>query len=257
MKMDAFFTKLPNRGLIQIEGKDRKSFLQALITNDVNKLAPGKILYACLLNAQGKFLHDMFIHETPDALLIDCEGGKRAQDLYKRLSMYRLRADVQISIEENHPVYAIVSHQNLRISESQKSAYHSEILKFGDSEILKDPRHPNMGYRSFEKPENLPEAPFETWDLHRIKLTIPDGSRDLIPDKSTMDEARMDQLNAIDYDKGCYVGQELTARMHYRGLGKKHLYTIKTSNYPDADLRSTCGDYAIALLRDEDIKNHA
>ena len=109
-----------------------------------------------------------------------------------------------------------------------------------------------MGFRSFDKPDNIPEKPFEEWDKTRIELTIPDGSRDLIPQKSTMDEARMDQLGAVSYDKGCYVGQELTARMHYRGLGKKHLQTVNLNALPEgAELRSSCGDIGIAL-----VKNH-
>jgi len=106
-----------------------------------------------------------------------------------------------------------------------------------------------MGNRSFEKP-NLDERPFDIWDHKRIILTIPDGSRDLIPEKSTMDEASMDQLNAIDYKKGCYIGQELTARMHYRGLGKRKLETIKLDTIPDgAALRSSCGDIGMALVK--------
>lgn len=229
-----FFTKLKNRGLIHIEGPDRRSFLQNLITNDLNKLVPGGLLYACLLTPQGKFLHDFFIHDTGEALLLDCEGAERAEDLYKRLNMYRLRADIQISIEKSIPVYAI----------------------FGAAIGLPDPRHPNMGTRSFEKPDDLPEKPFEDWDTRRIRLTIPDGSRDLIPEKSTMDEARMDQLNAIDYKKGCYIGQELTARMHYRGLGKKHLRTVNIIDLPPkAELRSQCREIGIALVRDKDIED--
>ena len=222
-----YFTTLQNRGLIHIEGKDRHAFLQGLITNDIEKLESGKLLYACLLSPQGKFLHDFFISEGDEFLVIECEGGERAQDLYERLNRYRLRSDVQISVEGSAPVYAVM----------------------GAEHGLKDPRHNDIGYRSFEKPD-LPEEPFETWDTHRIELTIPDGSRDLIPEKSTMDEARMDQLNAIDYDKGCYVGQELTARMHYRGLGKKHLQTVNVSDLPEkAELRSSCGDIGIALVR--------
>lgn len=222
-----YFTTLPSRGLIHIEGKDRHDFLQGLITNDIEKLESGKLLYACLLTPQGKFLHDFFISEGDGFLLLECEGGKRAQDLYERLNKYRLRADVQISVEENAPVYAVI----------------------GTAVGIKDPRHDDMGYRGFEKPD-LPEQPFETWDTLRINLTIPDGSRDLIPEKSTMDEARMDQLNAVDYDKGCYVGQELTARMHYRGLGKKHLQTVNVNDLPEkAELRSSCGDVGIALIR--------
>ncbi|NCT40357.1 MAG: folate-binding protein YgfZ [Alphaproteobacteria bacterium] len=226
-----YFVKLKNpdhqRGLIHIEGPDSRDFLQGLITNDITKLTKAAPLYACLLNAQGKFLHDFFLIEGEGVILIDCEGGARAQDLYRRLSMYRLRADVQISVEEDIDVYAI----------------------FGAKLGLPDPRHPDMGNRSFEKP-NLDERPFDIWDHKRIILTIPDGSRDLIPEKSTMDEASMDQLNAIDYKKGCYIGQELTARMHYRGLGKRKLETIKLDTIPDgAALRSSCGDIGMALVK--------
>jgi len=221
------FVKLKDRGLIHIEGKDRKDFLQGLITNDVNKLTADAPLYACLLNAQGKFLHDFFVIEGNDFILLDCEGGARAQDLFKRLNMYRLRADVKISVEEDNDVYAI----------------------FGSNEGLPDPRHKDMGHRSFEKPD-LPEKPFEEWDYRRISLTIPDGSRDLVVEKSTMDEASMNQLNAIDYDKGCYIGQELTARMHYRGLGKRKLKNFELKNIPaNAELRTFCGDIGIALVR--------
>lgn len=239
MTENAFYTRLQNRALIHIEGKDRHVFLQGLITNDIETLKPGALLYACLLNAQGKFLHDFFISEGDGFLLLECEGGERAEDLLRRLNMYRLRADVQISLENNVPVYAVI----------------------GAEAGLKDPRHADMGYRAFEKPD-LPEAPFSAWDERRIKLCIPDGSRDLIPEKSTMDEARMDTLNAIDYDKGCYVGQELTARMHYRGLGKKHLQTISGTGLPKSgediiadgktigEMRSKCGDIGLALLKD-------
>jgi hypothetical protein len=143
--------------------------------------------------------------------------------------MYRLRKDVQISLEDSAPVYAV----------------------FGEKIGLPDPRHIDLGYRTLEKP-NIKEKPFEDWDTRRISLTIPDGSRDLIPEKSTMDEAHMDALNAIDYKKGCYIGQELTARMHYRGLGKKHLQTVNLNSLPEgAELRSTCGDIGIALVKAE------
>ncbi len=223
-----FFTQLKNRGLIHIEGADRRAFLQNLITNDVNKLSVTKSLYACLLTPQGKFLHDFFVLEGEGFILLDCEGGERAADLFKRLNMFRLRADVQLSLEESNSVYAIFNASGLG---------------------LPDPRHPEMGSRSFEKP-GLPEKDFEEWDSRRIKRVIPDGSRDLIVGTSTMDEAQMDTLNAISYEKGCYIGQELTARMHYRGLGKKHIQCVKLDNLPEkAELRSSCGDIGLALVR--------
>ncbi|GJL85224.1 MAG: glycine cleavage system protein T [Micavibrio sp.] len=229
--MDAFFTKLPNRGLIHLEGDDRHDFLQGLITNDIEKLEPGKALYACLLTPQGKFLHDFFISDGDRFTLLECEGDIRAQDLFERLNKYRLRADVQISVEEDVPVYVIFGNQN--------------------TPGYTDPRDPEMGYRSFEKPDGLEEKPFEEWDIHRIKLGIPDGSRDMIPGKSTLDEANIERWNGVSYEKGCYVGQELTARMHHRGLGKKHLQTVQLGSLPDkAELRSSCGDIGLALIRE-------
>ncbi len=236
----AFYVSLPARGLVHIEGEDRKSFLQGLITNNVDQDLSGRILYACLLTPQGKFLHDFFIHDTGDALLLDCEGGARAQDLYERLKKYKLRSRVQMSVEENVLVYAV----------------------FGvDNYGLPDPRHKDMGYRSFEKPENMEQKDFEAWDRLRISLCIPDGSRDLVLESSTLHEGRIDHLNGIDWDKGCYMGQELTARMHYRGLAKKHLHKVRIEgNTPPpftdlsngAQMRSACGDIGLALMKDDE-----
>lgn len=225
-----FYVTLPNRGLIHIEGPDRLEFLQALVTNNLEKLSPDEMVYTCLLTPQGKFLHDFFCIWGKDFILLDCEGGERAQDLFRRLNMYRLRKDVQISVEEHNDVYSV----------------------FAAPVGLRDPRDPEMGNRSFEKPEDADEKPFEVWDEHRIKLGIPDGSRDLIPEKSTMDEGNMDQINAIDYEKGCYIGQELTARMHYRGLGKRKLQCVDANNPPEgAEIRSQCGNLALALVRNK------
>lgn len=230
MSSDLFYTKLSGRGLIHVEGADAETFLQNLITNNMETLEAGKILYACLLSPQGKFLFDFFVHRGDGFYLLDCEGGERAQDLFKRLSLYRLRADVQLSVEEDIPVYAV----------------------FGSAQYgIPDPRHTDLGYRSFEKPQGMEERPFAAWDARRIALSIPDGSRDLVVGTSTMDEAHMDQIGAISYTKGCYIGQELTARMHYRGLGKKHLQTVRLDAMPEkAELRSSCGDIGLALVRD-------
>lgn len=237
----AFFVPLRNRGLIHIEGADRVDFLQGLVSNDVSRLEEKKIMYACLLTPQGKFLHDFFMHHGDGFILLDCEGGPRAKDLYDRLSKYRLRADVQLSVEEDHPAYAI----------------------FHDETGLPDPRHFKMGYRSFEKPD-LPEEHFEEWDQQRIILGVPDGSRDLELERSTLLEANIDKLHGIDWDKGCYMGQELTARMHYRNLGKKHLQVIQFDGHPAApftdlqigdkvigNMRSSSNNIGLAIIKDD------
>lgn len=235
----AFYVSLPARGLVHLEGEDKKTFLQGLVSNDVAGDFTGRIVYACLLTPQGKFLHDFFAHDTGDALLLDCEGGARAKDLYERLLKYRLRAKIKLSFEERVPVYAVFG-----------SADHG----------LADPRHKDMGYRTFEKPKNMDEHPFEDWDNIRISLTIPDGSRDMEIEKSTLLECGIDQMNGIDWNKGCYMGQELTARMKYRGLAKKHLYTVRfqgatpppfTDLADGAQMRSSCGKVGIAHMRDD------
>ncbi len=239
----AFYITLKNRGLIHIEGKDRIEFLQGLVSNDILKLEQEKILYACLLTPQGKFLHDFFIHHGDGFIMLDCEGGGRTDDLYERLNKYRLRADIFLSVEKFSPAYAL----------------------FNTAEGLPDPRHFKMGNRSFEKPA-LPEQDFKEWDKERIMLGIADGSRDMIPEKSTLLECSIDKFNGIDFEKGCYIGQELTSRMNHRHLGKKHLQTLQfNKNKPPPEpftevtlngtiignMRSACDDIGLAVIKDE------
>lgn len=234
---------LPNRGLIHIEGPDRVAFLQGLISQNVEKLETAHIQYGCLLTPQGKFLHDFFLHRGDGFILMDCEGGARAEDLFERLNKYRLRADVKLSVEPYQPVYVL----------------------FDSDEGLPDPRHFKMGHRTFEKPQDIEAETFEEWDMQRIILGIPDGSRDMIVERSTLLECNIDQLNGLDFDKGCYMGQELTARMHHRNLGKKHLRSIKFEGSappaPFSDLevdgkmigsmRSSCRNIGLAVIKDE------
>ncbi|HEY8191691.1 MAG TPA: folate-binding protein [Alphaproteobacteria bacterium] len=226
--MDNAFVKLPNRGLIHLEGEDRHAFLQHLITNDIQKLSPQTPLYAWLLTPQGKFLHDFYMTEGDGFTLLDCEGGARAQDLYKRLNMYRLRSKVKLSVEENNTVYADFSFT-----------------------------------RSFEKPGGE-EKPFAAWDEHRIRHCVPDGSRDLVIEKDTPLECNLDKLNGVSFDKGCYVGQEITARMNLRDIVRKHLRVVELTGPPPApfgditvdgklvgQMRSSCGNVGLAMIKDE------
>lgn len=237
-----FYVQLKNRGLIHIEGENRVDFLQGIVSNDVEKLEQSRILYACLLTPQGKFLHDFFMHHGNGFILLDCEGGFRAEHLYELLNKYRLRANVKISVEKEHPVYAVF-----------------------DSDVgLPDPRHFKMGNRAFEKPD-MEREDFDEWDKQRIILGIPDGSRDMEIERSTLLECNVDKFNGLDWDKGCYMGQELTARMYHRNLGKKHLTTLKFIGMPPpaplsdihlngkvvGNMRSSCGDIGLAVIKDE------
>lgn len=158
--------------------------------------------------------------------------------------MYKLRANIELTLKPDNTVYA---------------------LSYETPDSYPDTRHPDMGYRSFTEPDNAAEQHFEHWDQKRIKLTIPDGSRDMTEGKSTLLESNIDKLNGISFDKGCYIGQELTARMHYRGLAKKHLYTVTGKNLPTpgdtirienktiGEMRSSSCNYGLALLKDTEI----
>ena len=239
-----FYVSLPNRGLLHIEGEDRVDFLQGLITQDVEKLVEQKIQYGCLLTPQGKFLHDFFLYHGDGFIMLECEGGERAKDLYNRLLRYKMRSDVQISVEENAPIYMI----------------------FNSDSGLQDPRSDALGYRSFDK-SDFEEKPIEHYETIRIKNAISEGSKDIEIEKSTLLECNIDKLNGVDFDKGCYMGQELTARMHYRNLGKKNIRTLQFKDTPPepftdlylgerliGNMRSSCGDIGLAMIKNDAVE---
>lgn len=222
--------ELQNRALIIIEGDDRYDFLQGLITQDITKLDNTDLIYACLLTPQGKFLHDMFLFNDNNQICIDCEGHDRAEDLYQRLKKYKLRSRVIIT-----PPQPLAVHQ----------VWHGHI-----DGARKDPRHDVCGYRLYNYDQPIETQNFDEWDYVRIQNTIPDGSRDLIVERSFIHEGRLDELNAVSYTKGCYVGQELVSRMHHRGLAKKHLKCVSLKSTNESfDIRSQCKDIALALVK--------
>lgn len=230
------YIPLPNRGTISVQGPEAFHFLQNLISNDLSLLDTQPLVYAALLTAQGKFLHDFFISKDGDGFIVDCEGGDRTADLHHRMNLYKLRAKVTLIQNPAARVY----------------------IRFDQG--LADPRHPDLGFRTFEKPD-LPELDFSVWDSKRIDLAIADGSRDAEIEKSTLAELNMEQ-SAVSYDKGCYVGQELTARIHFRGLVKRKLQMMEFSGPVPAwgediiidgknigEMRSHCGSKGLALMK--------
>ncbi|MDP9195876.1 MAG: folate-binding protein [Pseudomonadota bacterium] len=249
--MPCFFTELPDRAMIRVTGADRKSFLGGLLTNDVAGLAEGQVLYAALLTPQGRFLHDMLVLDQGETLLLDTEAG-RCADLIRRLSLYKLRADVQFRDETTQ--WAV-------------------LALWGDCppvpSALADPRHPDLGWRLYvsradQVPAGMQRGTFDDYNRHRIQLAIPDGSRDMTPEKSFIMDFGLDALNGISFTKGCYVGQELTARMKHRDLTKRRLVSVRVDSplpvrgteifqdgKPVGEILSSCGDLALALvLRD-------
>ena len=217
------YTKLSNRGQIILSGEETKDFLQGLITNNINKLDNQAQIYAWLLTPQGKFLHDFYITRQDGKYYLDCEGGKRTEDLYTRLKRYRLRRPIEIEAHEQIDTYVLWDENTIS--------------------------------RTYTKPDNADEKSIEDWQLHRIKNCIPDGTKDMTIEKSTPLECNLDKLDGVDFKKGCYVGQELVSRIHNRGLLKKRLYPIKFETKPDfLDIRSTQDQYAIALIKDAQLE---
>lgn len=227
---NAVYVDIPNRAMIHVAGADAFKFLQGLITNDMRLLETQDMIYACLLTPQGKFLYDFFIRKDGAGFIIDCEGGARAESLLKKLTQYKIRANVTLALQDNVPVY--------------------QIFIGSDFNATIDPRNTACGYRSYTQPEDIESVAYPVWDEHRIRNEIPDGSRDLIVDKSYIHEGRLDDLNAVSYTKGCYVGQELVSRMHHRGLTKKILKCVDLDGLSEgAELRSTCGNVGLAVVK--------
>src|ERR1043166_9460405 len=199
---------LEDRALIAISGGEAKAFLQGLITNDVQALAPRKAIYAALLTPQGKISFDFFAVERHEALLLDCQTTAR-ESLLKRLIMYRLRAKLDI-----------VPRDDLAVAWDRTSA-----LEDG----FQDPRLPALGQRAIvKKTTHTGELVAKTYLDNRLSLGVPEGP-DFGQDKMFALDAGLEELNSVSFDKGCYVGQELTARMKHRGTARKRLLVVESS----------------------------
>jgi folate-binding protein YgfZ len=202
---------LPARAVLALAGSDRVGFLNGLVSNDVAAAAPGHAIWAALLTAQGKFLADFFIFAEPDRLLLDCEAGQAAM-LSQRLMRYKLRADVAMSLTDLAVFVAW---------DSPPTAH--------DAILAPDPRLPDAGWRLLSNRHLTTTASYEAWDLHRLALGLPDGTRDMESEKSVLLEAGFDELHGVSWTKGCYMGQELTARTRYRGLVKRRLLPVRAA----------------------------
>jgi folate-binding protein YgfZ len=267
------FIVLGDRGVISVVGADTSTFLQGLISNDINKVDASHAIYATLLTAQGKFLHDFFIAATPDGdgVLIDCERG-RLDDLLRRLTMYKLRAAVDLSdVSSDFDVVALLGPDSL--ADAGLPPEPGAARPLGGGIVFTDPRIAEMGARAILAAETGVGAltsegftPGNADDYRTLRLTLglPDGSHDIVVDKNFPLECGFEELNAIDYEKGCYVGQELTARTHYRGKIRKRLMPVVIDGpLPEpgtavmhgerevGEIRSGAADRAIALIRIE------
>jgi folate-binding protein YgfZ len=224
---------LRERGVLEVTGEDARVFLQGLVSNDVNKVGPDRAIYAALLTAQGKYLHDFFVVGIGGALYLDAEAARLA-DLKRRLSLYKLRAKVTLADASDRFVVAAAFDGNAIESLSLLAERGRGVL-FASGYAYVDPRLAELGIRLL-LPRAGGLAPLEdlgfdvvdetVYDRRRLSLGVPDGSRDLGVEKAILLESGFDELDGIDWQKGCYIGQELTARTKYRALIKKRLIPV-------------------------------
>lgn len=231
-----------DRRVLAITGQDREHFLQGLVTNDVRRLAEGAV-YAALLTPQGKYLADFFLVPAPegDAILIDVKDSL-ADALLRRLSMYRLRADVVIA-----PSDIVVERGLGPVPEG----------------AFADPRDPGLGWRRYSRDAGAGLAtPGTDWEALRIAACVPEAGVELIPEDSYILEAGFERLHGVDFRKGCYVGQEVTARMKHKTELRKGIVPVRVDGAapvgteittadgkPAGTLYSQAGGRGIAFLR--------
>jgi len=227
------FAILQGRAVLAVSGADRATFLQGLVSTDVTAVSESTAIHTAFLTAQGKYLHDFFIAALGESFLLDCEAA-RAEDLKKRLSMYRLRSKVTIDARPDLAVAAIYGASAAEALGLAGEAGAARRLDGGVAFV--DPRLAAAGARAILPAESaeatlsaagLAAGTAEDYDQARLALGLPDGSRDLVPEKSILLENGFDELNGVDWEKGCFLGQELTARTHYRGLVKKRLMPVE------------------------------
>ncbi len=199
---------IKNRKIFALEGKDRCKFFQGLITNDINKVQePNRMIYALMLTPQGKYFCDFFITNYKDVILFDIPLA-RSEEILKKLNIYKLRSI--ISFSENPDLSVIFSSE----------AIEEESLCF------RDPRSFDLGWRIYSKNLNNYHTDRDYYNEQRIELLIPEGDQDLIEQQSFPLEFGLENFNAFDFNKGCYVGQEVIARTYYKGVIRKTIVKI-------------------------------
>jgi tRNA-modifying protein YgfZ len=232
-------TLLEGRGVLRVSGPDAGKFLQGLITNDIGKTDGGKAIHAGLLSPQGKILFDFFVVPDGNGFLIDV-AREKVDELLQRLGFYRLRAQVEIAAEPSLAVAA---------------AWGEAPRPSEGAIIYADPRLAVMGFRLLvPKDTDLADlscdpASEDDYRALRIKLGVPEGGRDYAYGDAFPHEALFDQLNGVDFAKGCYVGQEVVSRMEHRGTARKRIVRVDAAvPLPAAGTSIEAGGVAIGTL---------
>lgn len=206
------FEELSTCSIVSLSGDvgEQEDFLQSLVTNDISRAAPDRLVYAALMTPTGKYLADFLVWRTQDGDFRLDVATELAADLVKRLSMYRLRRPIDITVE---------------------AATVTAIWGADPGTGLRDPRHPDLGWRVYGHVAAQGEA--DDYDLHRLQLGVPRSVIDLVVNDSYILECGFERLNGVDFKKGCYVGQEIVARMKFKTELRKGLCPVDvTGNAP-------------------------
>jgi folate-binding protein YgfZ len=249
---------LPDRGVVTLTGEDARKYLQGVITNDINFIDKQPALHAGMLSPQGKILFDFFVVKTGDGFCLETSRSKAAE-LAQRLQMYRLRFKVDVADASADYTVAAIWGDTYAPPGSDKLP-----LWFAD------PRHPDLGYRALATKgsdwalggEDYDTATPAEYHAHRISLGVPEGGKDYAFGDTFVHEALFDQLNGVSFKKGCYVGQEIVARMQNRGLARRRIVPVVADSELPASgsaimaggveigtLGSTAGNRGLAPLR--------
>ena len=253
---------LEDRGVVSVAGADAASFLQGLLTNDVEGLGPSEARYAALLTPQGKILFDMIVVRAPDAdgaaYLLDCAAAQAA-DLAKRLGFYKLRAKVAVADES--------------AGRAVVAFWGGEPAPIEGGLLYPDPRDPRLGWRAIvPRPiaAALGSEHAAEYEGLRIGVVAPKGGVDFAYGDAFPHDANLDLLHGVDFDKGCYVGQEVVSRMKHRGTARRRVARVKLAGPPPmpgtpvldrelavGTLGSSSGREALALLRLDRVEDAA
>ena len=235
MKKDQIIL-LEDRGLISITGEDTKNFLQNIITNDIEKVTFSSSIFSALFTPQGKYLFEFFLIQTKNGYLLDCDN-EFTKEIINYLLKYKLRSKIEITdISTDYVIGLISSEKFLDIQESENKT--DDTIEFRDSPLFLDPRNKNLGARILSSLEKL-HLTIKKLDLKIVKpdayfakaysLGIPIKGIKNLKDQLFGLEANFEELNAIDFKKGCYIGQENTARMKLKEKLRRRLLPISST----------------------------
>ncbi len=276
--MTIFHCLKNERDAIEISGKEAASFLNGLLTTDLSKLPVGEMQMSCILSPQGRILHDMLIFRIKaDCFWIEV-GKNQSLNLKKNFEMYRLRKEITIKMIEEWSSSHLFREDKKAFTSKQINEIKADL---NDNELIfLDPRCSELGLHiiknhkiSKEVNRKWKDVDLATWEEIRISNMVPMGNMDLTQNRALVLEANLDLFSAVDFNKGCFIGQEVTARTKYRGLVKKRLIPISSKALLEKDMRifqegkeiGICnssvklenGNYlALALLRIDAIKSN-